>query len=236
MQEELATVFRDAGESDARVVLLTGNGPTFSAGGDVNVMADRLKNPNAHRWEEAIETGIQTIEHLVNLNKPIVAKVNGDAIGHGATLALFCDLVYMNENAQIGDPHITVGLAAGDGGAVIWPILTNIHKAKEILLTGSLITGEEAEEIGLINKAVPENELDSEVNKIIEELATGPQLAIQYTKVCINKWLKQGIDNILRESLALEGISHYHPDHEEAVSAFLEEREPTFPSARNPEN
>jgi enoyl-CoA hydratase len=236
MHRELTHVFRDAYESeDARVVVLTGNHGVFSAGGDIKEMKERVDNPRMRPFKESLREGERIIRDIVNLEKPLIAKVNGHATGLGATLALFCDIVYMEEGAKIGDPHVNVGYVAGDGGAVIWPLLTNVHKAKELLMTGELISASEAEDIGLINYAVSPEELDDRVDEMIQDLASQPQLAMRYTKMAINNWIEDGVNNILRESLALEGVSSHEPDHEEAVNAFLEDRTPHFPSAREPE-
>jgi len=175
------------------------------------------------------------LKDLVNLRKPVIARIDGDATGLGATLALFSDITIAAEGARIGDPHVKAGLVAGDGGAVIWPLLIGLNNAKEYLMTGDLVPATEAEDIGLVNHAVPAEELDDKVDELVEKLATGPQLAIQYTKIATNGWLEFGMNNVLRESMALEGMSQGHPDHEEAVDAFLEGRRPNFPTARNPE-
>lgn len=227
---ELARVFNDAYETDARVVVLTGVGDAFSAGGDLQWMKASADDPMG--FQETLREGEEIIQSLVNLEKPIVARVNGDAIGLGATLALFCDIVIASEDARIGDPHVKAALAAGDGGAVIWPLLTSLNTAKEVLMTGELLTAERASDIGLVNRVVPPEDLDAEVNKIVDQLADGPQAAIRYTKLALNRWLELATDSILRESLALEGISQQDPDHEEAVDAFLEDREAEFPSGR----
>lgn len=232
MHSEMTHVFKDASETDARVVVLTGNGDTFSAGGDIQHMKERIDDSSVSPFTDAIKEAETILSDLISLEKPIIAKVNGHATGLGATLALFCDIVIASEDAKIGDPHVQIGLVAGDGGAVIWPLLTDIHTAKELLMTGELISAKEAEEIGLINYAVPPDELDDKVDKMVDKLASGPQLAIRYTKKAINNYLQRGIDDILSESLALEAISHRHPDHEEAVSAFLDNSTVNFPSGR----
>lgn len=234
VHEELAYVFKDAYESDARVVVLTGNGSAFSAGGDIEGMKARIDGEGVD-FREMIRDAEEVIEDIVNLDKPLIARVNGHATGLGATLALFCDIVVAVEDAKFGDPHVKVGLAAGDGGAVIWPLLTNMHKAKELLMTGDLITMQEAEELGLVNYAVPEDELDETVDELVDKLASGPQYAIRYTKLALNKYLELGVDTILRESLALEYMSETHPDHRAAVEAYLDEEDPVFPSGRDPE-
>lgn len=227
VSDELARVFRDTQGTDARVVVLTGNGEAFSAGGDLEWLQERVSDPpySVHNPETIIKD-------MLNLDRPIIARLNGDTIGLGATLALFCDIAIASEDARIGDPHINAGLAAGDGGAVIWPLLTSMNKAKELLMTGKLLSAEEAVELGLINYAVPSDELDETVDEMIDELASGPQTAIRYTKLALNTWLEQGVNSVLRQSLALERLSQRHPDHEEAVDAFLNRREPKFPSGR----
>lgn len=233
LHAELATVFGEAYETDARVIVLTGNGDAFSAGGDIDWMEGSLED--SKNFQKTIREGEQLIEDIVNLEKPIVAKVNGDATGLGATLALFCDMVMMSEDALIGDPHVKVALVAGDGGTVIWPLLTSLNKAKELLMTGDLISAEEAAELGLVNHVVPARDLDERTDEMVATLASGPQPAIRYTKKTLNSWLQLGTNLALTQGLALEGISQQHPDHEEAVDAFLESRRPNFPSGRGPD-
>ena len=233
LHRELAGVFREAYEIDVRVVVLTGNGDAFSAGGDVQWMKDNVDDPE--NFLQTVREGEEIIESIVNLEKPIIAKVNGDATGLGATLALFCDIVMMNEEARIGDPHVKVALVAGDGGAVIWPLLTSLNKAKELLMTGDLISAEEAKELGLVNHVVPADELDERTDEMVDKLASGPQIAIRYTKKALNGWLEHGNNIALSRGLALEAAGQQHPDHEEAVDAFLEKRRPNFPSGRDPD-
>lgn len=233
LHEELSHVFRDAYQADARVVVLTGNGKAFSAGGDVGWMKDGIENPENFR--ETMREGETIIKDITNLEKPLIAKVNGDATGLGATLALFADITVMAEDARIGDPHVKVGLVAGDGGAIIWPLLTSMHTAKEMLMTGDLVSAAEAEDMGLANYAVPAGDLNEKVDELVEKLANGPQAAIRYTKKTLNSWIDLGNDLALERGISLEAVSQQHPDHEEAVDAFLEERSPDFPSARNEE-
>ncbi|MFB6310665.1 MAG: enoyl-CoA hydratase/isomerase family protein [Salinirussus sp.] len=229
LHEELTTVFRAAADSNARVIVLTGAGEAFSAGGDIEEMHDRLDDPAAFR--QTLREAQRIIEDILSVEQPIVAKVNGDATGLGATLALFCDVVLMSEDARLGDPHVQVALVAGDGGAVVWPLLTSLNKAKELLMTGDLISANEAEDLGLVNHAVPDDRLDERTAEIVETLSSGPQAAIRYTKKTLNAWLELGSTLALQRGLAFEGISQQHPDHDAAVNAFLEGESPTFPSA-----
>jgi enoyl-CoA hydratase len=231
LHSELATVFRDVYETEARVVVLTGNGDAFSAGGDIGWMQESVNDPEA--FQATMREGEQIIRDLVNVEKPIVAKINGDATGLGATLALFCDMAVMSDDARIGDPHVNVALVAGDGGAVIWPLLTSLNTAKELLMTGRLLSAAEAKDMGLVNHVVPPEDLDQRTEELVGKLASGPQTAIRYTKKTLNAWLELGNSIALREGLALEGVGQQHPDHAAAVDAFLEGKQPEFPSGRD---
>ncbi|MGH8783835.1 MAG: enoyl-CoA hydratase/isomerase family protein [Cupriavidus necator] len=141
-------------------------------------------------FQKTVREGKQIISSLLDCEKPVIAKLNGHAMGLGATIALFCDMIYAAENAKIGDPHIRVGLVAGDGGAVIWPQLIGYARAKEFLMTGNVLTATEAARIGLINHAIPAAELDDCVREISDRLAAGPTKAIRWTKVSANIGLK----------------------------------------------
>lgn len=231
VHEELSYVFDDANrygeDHDARVVVLTGNGGAFCAGGDIKGMGEGI------RWDYHESRSI--IEGIVDCELPVIAKVNGDAVGLGATIALACDIVIASEEARIGDTHTSVGLVAGDGGAVFWPMLVGPNKAKEMLMTGNLLSAEEGEKLGLFNHVVPVDELDEFVEEMVQDLATSPQWAIRYTKMTVNTLVRDNINQVLLQGLALERNSVHHPDHDEAVEAFKEGREPDFPSARSPE-
>jgi enoyl-CoA hydratase len=230
--EELSYVFEDANtyalEEDVRVVVVTGEGHAFCSGADVKEMNDE------NRWSYAESRNI--MEGIINCELPVISKVNGDAIGLGATIALFCDIVVLSEDARIGDTHTNVGLVAGDGGAVIWPMLVGPNRAKELLMTGRLLSADEAMDLGLGNHVVAPEELDEFVEDIIDELATAPQWAIRYTKQAVNTWVRDQANKILLQGLALERNSVFHPDHQEAVEAFREDRDPNYPSARSPDN
>jgi enoyl-CoA hydratase len=150
------------------------------------------------------------------------------AIGLGCTLALFCDVIFASENARFADPHVRVGVVAGDGGAVIWPQLVGYARAKEYLMTGDPIPGKEAERIGLINHVVPDADLDARVDAFARKLAAGAPQAIRYTKVSVNLRLKEIAHTILDASMAYEMLTFATQDHREAVSSFLEKRKPAF--------
>jgi enoyl-CoA hydratase len=226
MHHELADIFYDVQKDDSvDIVVLEGEGNSFSAGGDIEWMRDaaqgRIQGPTT------IE-GKRIIFGLLDLEKPIIAKVRGPAIGLGCTLALFCDVIFASENARFADPHVRVGVVAGDGGAVIWPQLVGYARAKEYLMTGDPIPGKEAERIGLINHVVPDAELDARVDAFARKLAAGAPQAIRYTKVSVNLRLKEIAHTILDASMAYEMLTFATQDHREAVNSFLEKRKPVF--------
>lgn len=226
LHEELSRIFYDVALDDAAsVVLLTGEGRAFCAGGDIAWM-QKLLDPA--EFERSTLEGRRIVFGMLDCHKPIVARVNGAAMGLGATLALFSDIIIAAEDAKIADPHVRVGLAAGDGGAVIWPQLIGFARAKEYLMTGRPITGREAARIGLINHAVPAAELDAKVNEIAEELAQSAVKSVAWTKATVNIALKQLAHSIMDASFAFEALSNQTEDHREAVAAFKAKRVPAF--------
>jgi enoyl-CoA hydratase len=227
LHHELSRIFHDVQiDHDSDVIVLTGAGEVFSAGGDIPMMQKRIDEPELFNRKN-LEMK-QMIFGLLDLEKPVICRINGDCIGLGATLALLCDITIAVDTARLGDPHVKVGYVAGDGGAVIWPQLVGFAKAKEYLLTGDLLDAKEAERIGLINYAVPRSELDARVNHFADRLAAGATKAIKWTKTCINIPLRQLAHSIMDASLAYEALTNVGADHQEAVRAFQEKRTPKF--------
>lgn len=227
LHEELGQIFIDVARDDqAEVVILTGAGRAFCAGGDLAEMKANLDAGQGDYMSPA--TAKRIIFSMLDLEKPLIAKVNGHCMGLGATLALFCDLIYMNEDAKIGDPHVRAGVVAGDGGAVIWPQLIGYAKAKEYLMTGDPISARNAERMNLINHVLPADELDDAVAAMASRLANGPRDAIRWSKVCANIGLKQLAHSIMDASVGYEWQTFRSRDHAEAVNAFVEKREPRF--------
>jgi enoyl-CoA hydratase len=227
MHHELGLLFADLSRDDGfDVIVLTGAGDAFCAGADLNWLRRQLDAPpdprEARRAARAIVLG------LLDCSKPVIARVNGDAIGLGATLALLADVIVAVDTARIADPHVRIGLVAGDGGALIWPLLVGYARAKEFLLTGNAISAPRAAAIGLINVAVPSAELDGEVSRFVDLLARGAPVAIQFTKAAINIPLRQAVESVLEASLAFENLALRTEDAKEGVAAFLERRSPVF--------
>ena len=227
MSLDLIRLLRElAYDEEFRVVVVTGAGTAFSAGGDLAVMKASLERPES--FLDAITEVRDLLHALIDCPKPVIAKVNGPAIGLGATVALYCDLIYAAEDARIADPHIALGLVPGDGGAIIWPHLIGLPRAKQYLLTGDPLTGAEAAQIGLINRAVPRADLDKVVRDFALHLADGPPRIMQLTKISLNVALKREVSALMDTSFAWEVVSAYSKDHKEAVMAWLEKRKPQF--------
>jgi len=227
LHTELAHIFFDLNEdADIEVIVLTGAGRAFSAGGDIDWMQDAIDRPAD--FEVTAREAKQIIFSLLDCEKPIIAKLNGHATGLGATIALFCDVIFASDTAKIGDPHVSVGFVAGDGGAVIWPQLIGYARAKEYLMTGDLIPAKQAAEMGLINYAVPAGELDARVDAFARRLAGGAVKAIKWTKMSVNIGLKQLAHSIMDACIAYETLSNRTEDHAEAVAAFRQGRKPKF--------
>lgn len=227
LHTELARVFVDiSNDPDSDIVVLTGAGRAFSAGGDVAWMQEAIDEPE--RFEQTVREAKQIVFGLIDCEKPVIAKLNGHATGLGATIALFCDVIFAADHAKIGDPHVSIGFVAGDGGAVIWPQLIGYARAKEYLLTGDLMTATQAVQMGLINHAVPAAELDAKVDAFADRLANGATKAIRWTKMSVNIGLRDLATSIMDASLAYESLSNMTADHAEAVKAFSEKRPPVF--------
>ena len=226
MHHELEELFGAiAYDDDVNAIVLTGAGRAFCAGGDVKGMDQRVREASVR---VPLRGAKRLIQQMLEVEQPLIGAVNGDAVGLGATLALFCDIIIAAENARFGDTHIKVGLVAGDGGAVIWPLLVGVAKAKELLFTGDLIDAREAERIGLINRVVPAGKAYDEALTLAKRLAAGPTRAIRWTKLATNKRLKDEVNLVLDASLAVETLSFATEDHKEAARAFVEKRPPKF--------
>ena len=228
---ELRTIWDDLADDPAvNAVLLTGAGDRFSVGGDVKAMSER---PGGDVLEEGEVHDPMVSRRLVNrildLDKPIVCAINGDCIGLAATIALLCDITVMADDARIGDSHVNkVGLVAGDGGTVIWPLLIGVSKAKEYLMRGTLLKGSEAERIGLVNHVQPRGEVLAFSQQIAQELADGPTWAARWTKLSINQIIKERVNHLMEASMALEQVTFELAEHKEATTAFKEKRKPRF--------
>ncbi|MFQ6027682.1 MAG: enoyl-CoA hydratase/isomerase family protein [Dehalococcoidia bacterium] len=230
MHEELPEVFARVGQDpEVSAVVLTGAGRGFCSGGDVRAMDERGGASRGVPGLGAVSpSGRRLLHNMLWVEQPMICALNGVAAGLGATIALFCDIIYASDRARIGDTHVRAGLVAGDGGAVIWPLLVGVSKAKELLMTGDIIDAVEAERIGLVNKVVPQDELMPQVMELAQRLASGPALAIRGTKHTLNKRVWNELNLALDMGLSLEQRSTRHPDHQEAARAFVDKRTPQY--------
>ena len=227
LHRELSTIWVDLDDDqEANVIILTGAGRFFSVGGDVSWMQEIINQPLERM--KIMQKEKRIIKNLIALRKPIIAAINGDVMGLGTSVALNCDIIFAADTARIADPHVKMGLVAGDGGCIAWPLQVSLCKAKEYLLTGNMITAPEAERIGLINKAVPKEKLMEEAWKFAKQLAEGAGYAMSWTKTCLNKIVENRIDNLFDAMISYEFNSISLPDHQEAVNAFKEKRAPKF--------
>lgn len=214
-------------DPDVAVVVFTGAGDrAFSAGGDPAHMK-RTLGDDPH-WLKVAGESKRIVHGMLACNKPVIARLNGHAVGFGATLALASDIIVGVEGARFGDPHCNAGLVCGDGGALLWAQQIGYARAREFLFTGRLVRMEEAAAMGLINYAVPREELDAKVMELARPIASGAGRAIQLTKNVLNLPLRQAALATMDLGMANEMLSARSEDHEEAVNAMLEKRDPKF--------
>ena len=198
MHTSMSRIWDDVNDDpDVHVVVLTGAGRAFSAGGNVIAMQKKIDDPDS--WDAGMPEARRIVFRMLECDKPIIARVNGHAVGLGATIALLCDIIIAADHAKIGDPHVNAGLVAGDGGALIWPQLIGFARAKEYLFTGDLMTAAEAERVGLINHVVPADQLDEKVYGLARRLAGGAIRSIRWTKQTVNIPLRQLAARLARE-------------------------------------
>jgi enoyl-CoA hydratase len=226
MHEELAHVFRAAQHDAGDVFVLTGTARAFCAGGDVDWFQEMIDTPDKFSSIGADAKAI--VMGLLELDKPIISAVNGPAAGLGASIALLCDVVMISDAAKIGDPHVAMGLVAGDGGALIWPQLIGFNRAKEYLMTGDMIPAEEAYRLGLVNHVIPADALMERAYALAERLGNGASQSINWTKTIVNMPLRQIAVQAMEAAMGYEALTNLSDDHQEAVHAFREKRPAKF--------
>jgi enoyl-CoA hydratase len=202
-----------------RAVVLTGAGKAFSAGGDLPLLDRMVGDPDLrHRIMNEAATIVRS---LVTFPHPVVAAVNGPAVGLGCSLASLSDLVVMAEEAYLADPHVALGLVAGDGGALTWPLNMGLQRAKEWLLLGGRISARQALEFGLANRVVPAGEVVEEARKLARKLAALPPQALRETRRVLNQPLVARLDAALEDVLAAETTSFDEPAFQQSLAAML---------------
>jgi enoyl-CoA hydratase len=210
-------------EPSTNAVVITGAGSGFCGGGDVRSFGS-VPDQRVRR------RGWHLVQALLDIEKPLIARVNGSAAGLGLVIALLADISIVVDNAKLGDPHVKLGLVAGDGLTVILPLLVGPNRAKELLLTSRYLSGREAEAIGMVNCAVPREELDVTVAAVARELADQPPYAVRATKAAVNRYLKARAHDVLELSLAYEEISRSLPDYHDRVARWRVDHSTVEPS------
>jgi enoyl-CoA hydratase len=206
------------------VVIVTGEGKAFVAGADIAEMQPM----NPMQGMNFSQRGHVAISALEKMNKPVIAAVNGYALGGGFEVALACDIIYASEKARVGFPEVTLGILPGFGGTQRTAKLAGLAKAKELIFTGKVITAQEAYDMGLINKVVPDDQLMATVQELAAKMLAAGPIGIRLAKLCVNKSLSQDIDTGLDFEAEAFGLCFGTEDQKEGMLAFLEKRTPTY--------
>lgn len=226
LHHELARLLAELrDETEARVVVLTAAGPVFSAGGDFGWFPQLRSVP---ALEALRRQARRMLVDLLDVEVPIVAAVPGAAVGLGASIALLCDVVVAADDATFVDPHVKVGLVAGDGGTIAWPAAVGPARAKWHLLSGAPLPATEAAALGLVTCCVPSADVQSTAMAMAEQLAANPPLAVRYTKLALNQPLKRALLETVDVATPLELVTFLSADHAEAVDAIVEKRPGEF--------
>lgn len=224
---ELADVVADVDPKAVDALVLTGEGKAFSAGGDIEAMAEREENVRA-AYERVRDTLSRVVGEILDAPVPVVAKVNGDAVGAGMALAVAADFAYAAESARYGAAFVHVGLIPDMGGTFNLPSQIGLRKTKELVFTGKLIDAHEAEELGLVNETVPDDELDDVVDDLCDTLRKRPTETIGMAKQGLHESMGKGWRDALDYETMLQSQAYDTDAHREGVAAFLEDRTPDF--------
>lgn len=220
MHHDLVEVWsRLEADPGARAVLLTGTGRAFSGGGDLD-MVNAVHTDEVLREEIMRETRALILA-MVDFRLPVVAAINGPAVGLGANVALMTDVVLMAEDAYLADPHVSLGLVAGDGGAAMWPVLASPIKLKEYLLTGDRISARAAEAMGMATRVVPNDQLLAEGLRVAHRLAGLPAQAAQDTKRAVNMHIASAVAGVIDYAISAETRSITSSEHHQLVAQVL---------------
>lgn len=196
-------------DAEARAVVITGAGRAFSGGGDLHLL-DRMTNDTALRARIMEEAGA-IVRGMTSVRVPIIAAVNGPAVGLGCSLASMSDIVLVEEHAYFSDPHVMLGLVAGDGGAVMWPLLTSLLRAKEYIFLGERVPAEEAVRLGIANRVVPSGTSVEAALELADRIAALPPQAVRETKALLNRSVNGAVEALLTTAIATETASFDEP-------------------------
>ena len=227
MHRALTEVWREIdADPSVSVVILTGAGRGFSAGGDLDLVNRMIEDfqTRIQVWKEARDM----VYNMIGCSQPIISAINGPAVGAGLVLALMADITIAGHSAKLIDGHTKLGVAAGDHAPIIWPLLCGMAKSKYYLMTCEPLDGREAERIGLVSLAVPDEDLQAKALETAIRLAEGPQSALRWTKHSMNLWLQQARP-IFEAAVAMEFLGFTGPELPEGVAALRAKTKPSFP-------
>lgn len=225
---DLAGLWRRLGQHpNVRVILVRSEGRGFCAGGTIELVEELLSDEEARL--RVMREARDLVQGMIDCEVPIVSAINGAAVGAGAAVALLADVSVAGHGAKLIDGHTKLGVAAGDHAAVIWPLLCGMARAKYYLLTCRALSGLEAERIGVVSLAVPDEEVDATARELAESLAQGSRTALAFTRRSLNHWLRMAWP-AFEHSLALEMLGFAGRDAREGLSALKEKRKATFSS------
>lgn len=230
LDELLAALQRIEADRSVRAVILTGKGASFSAGGNVKAMLRQASGEvDAMQVRQEYRSGIQRLPlALFNLEVPVIAAINGHAIGAGLDLSCMCDMRIAVDSAKFAESFVKVGIVAGDGGAWLLPRIIGLSRAAELSFTGRSIDARQALEWNLVSQVVPAAELMPAARKLAKEIAANPPHAVRLTKRLIREGMTTRLDTLLEMAAMYQAVSHQTADHREAVMAFIEKRKPDF--------
>lgn len=227
----LSAIARADAEPEIRVVILTGAGSAFSTGGNIKKMLAEggMADKEPVRTRRNYKTGIQRLPLTFDaLEVPVIAAVNGPAIGAGCDLALMCDIRIAGQGAKFAESFVKLGIIPGDGGAWLLPRVVGYAKAAEMTFTGDVLSAEEALACGLVSRVVPDGELMAQAGAIAARIAANPQESVRMAKRLLKQGRQSSLADHLEMAAAMQALAHTTPDHTEAVKAFLEKRPPNF--------
>jgi enoyl-CoA hydratase/carnithine racemase len=228
--EFLAAIDRIHADTSVRCVIVTGNGPSFCAGGDIREM-QRQATPEVGEMQirSDYQRGIQRLPTaLFNLEVPVIAAINGHAIGAGLDLACMCDLRIASEQAKFAESFVRLGIIPGDGGAWLLPRVIGLARASELAFTGDTIDAQQALAWNLVSRVVPAEQLMPAARELAARIVANPAHALRLTKRLLREGIHGRLESVLELSAVFQAISHKTADHREAVAAFLDKRAPKF--------